>query len=88
MQYHREGDDDAHDDSGGDYNFNITMENGADAGDPAQGASFISNDATLLAGDNLVEQPRKVRKDKSHGTSFIAVCIDSFVIIRLESCET
>ena len=64
-QYHREGDDDNHDDSGGDFNFNVTME--TQEPDTAQSRSFLDNDGTLLAGDNLVEQPRKVRKRRVIG---------------------
>ena len=59
-QYHREGDDDNHDDSGGDFNFHVTME--TQEPDTAQSGSFLDNDGTLLTGDNLVEQPRKVFK--------------------------
>ncbi len=61
-------DDDAHDDSGGDFNFNETLETqeaGGGAGEALPEAASLeplaAADGTILTGDNLVQQPRKVR---------------------------
>ena len=84
LQYHREGDDDNHDDSG-DFNFNVTME--TQEPDAAQGASFLDNDGTLLAGDNLVEQPRKVGKKQNNKNALKLLCKQLCHLMKINLAE-
>ncbi len=41
--------------------FNLTASEIGDSQPLGSQASFISNDGTILMGDNLINQPRKVR---------------------------
>ncbi len=48
--------------------FNLTASEIGESQPLGSQASFISNDGTILMGDNLINQPRKVRWEVERGT--------------------